>query len=344
MIEYVLEEPKKIQRTEKDRPVPGAHEVLVHVKYVGICGSDIHLFNGTYNGPHSLPMLFGHEWAGVIEETGAEVTRFQKGDVVTGDCSRYCGTCENCQADKNLCTHIEKFGITVDGASTEYFVRDEKYIYKAPAEIAVELLCLSEPVAVAAHLLAKVKKLVGSFSGKRILVLGGGVIGMSALMLLAKLEGADHLELYDLAAHRTSIAASVGARIPTAEELNPVSDGNSYEDMYASAKYDVVLETTGVGPVFANALNLVKPNGVLGCVGMIASVSIAEKLIVTKGLTVVGSIGGTGYFDRAMELISRYPKETAKLISHYYPMAQVDDAFATAVKPDQSMKVVLTLD
>lgn len=344
MISYILQEPKLVAPVEQPKPVPTGHEVLVRVKNVGICGSDIHLFHGTYSAPHSYPMRFGHEWSGVVEAVGEQVERLKVGDLVTGDCSRFCGECPNCKTDRNLCEHIEKFGITIDGASTEYFVRDEKYIYKSPEGMDERLLCLSEPVAVAAHLLSKVKRAVPEgLSEKRILVLGGGVIGMSALMLLIHMEGCKHAELYDLAASRTALAASEGARIPTADELNPGAGGGDYASMYAAAKYDIVIETTGVAPVFANALNLVRPGGVLGCVGMIAKVEIAQRLIVTKSLTVVGSIGGTGDFDRAMEFLVKYPEAASKLISHVYAMDEVEQAFATARIPEGSMKVVLSL-
>ena len=345
MISYILQEPNKVVPTEEPKPVPVGSEVLVRVKNVGICGSDIHLFRGTYSAPHSYPMKFGHEWSGYVEAVGPEVKRLKPGDMVTGDCSRYCGKCPSCGRDRNLCQHIEKFGITIDGASAEYFVRDEKYIYKAPEGMDERLLTLSEPVAVAAHLIEKVKRVLPEpLEGLRVLVLGGGVIGMSALMLLRHMEKCEGAELYDLAASRKAIAASEGARIPEASELEVGEGSGDYASMYAAAKYDVVLETTGVAPVFANALNLVKPGGVLGCVGMIAKVEIPQKLIVTKSLTVVGSIGGTGDFDRAMEFLVRYPDSARKLNSHVFPMEKVEAAFATARVPEGSMKVVLSID
>ena len=345
MISYILQEPGRVVPTEEVKPVPAAHEALIRVKNVGICGSDIHLFRGTYSAPHSYPMRFGHEWSGVVEAVGGEVKHLKPGDLVTGDCSRYCGKCPSCGRDRNLCQHIEKFGITIDGASTEYFVRDARYIYKAPEGMDERLLTLSEPVAVAAHLLSKVRRILpeNSFKGMKVLVLGGGVIGMSALMLLRHMEGCEGAELYDLAASRKAIAASEGARIPEASELEVGEGGGDYASMYAAAKYDVVLETTGVAPVFANALNLVKPAGILGCVGMIAKVEIPQKLIVTKSLTVIGSIGGTGDFDRAMEFLSKCPDSAKKLISHVFPMDRADEAFATARVPEGSMKVVLSV-
>lgn len=344
MISYILKQPHCVESVEEVKPVPTGHEVLVRIKNIGICGSDIHLFHGSYNGPHSYPMKFGHEWSGVVEAVGKLVTNVAPGDLVTGDCSRFCGSCPACEKDRNLCAHIEKFGITIDGSSTEYILRDEKYLYKSPVGMDEQLLSLSEPVAVAAHLLAKIRRILpGGFTDKRVLVLGGGVIGMSAMMLLRHMEGCRQVELYDLAASRKAIAASEGARIPEAEELAPKSGGTDYASMYASAVYDVVIETTGAPPVFANALNLVVPGGILGCVGMIGKVEIAQKLIVTKSLTVIGSIGGTGDFARAMEFLVSCPNAARKLISHTFPMAQVEEAFAVAQIPEGSMKVVLTL-
>lgn len=344
MISYILQEPGKIVPTEEAKPTPQGHEVLIRVKNVGICGSDIHLFRGSYNGPHSYPMKFGHEWSGTVEAIGSDVTKVKPGDLVTGDCSKYCGKCPSCQHDKNLCGHIEKFGITVDGASAEYILRDEMYLYKSPEGMDQRLLALTEPVAVAAHLISKIKRVLPQpFSELRVLVLGGGVIGMSALMLLRHMEGCQQAELYDLAESRKAVAASEGARIPAADELQCGTDAGDYASMYAAAKYDVVLETTGVAPVFANALNLVRPGGVLGCVGMIAKVEIPQKLIVTKSLTVIGSIGGTGDFERAMEFLVKHPQSAEKLISNVFSAAQAEEAFATARNPEGSMKVVLSL-
>ncbi len=344
MKEYVLQQPMSIVQKEVDCAVPGEDEALIRVENVGICGSDIHLFHGTYNGPHQYPMLLGHEWSGTIVKTGSQVTTLQPNDKVTGDCSRYCDYCESCQTDKNLCLNIEKFGITIDGATAEYIIRKERYLYKAPEGVDVQLLCLSEPVAVAAHLLEKIKNVVGgSLEDKKILVMGGGVIGMSALMLLKKMEGCKHAELYDLAKSRTAIAKSVGARIPSTTELNTGNIDETYSSMYKMAKYDIVLESTGVASVFVNAMYLVKPGGVLGSLGMIAKVEIPQKLIVTKSLAIIGSIGGTGDFDRAMEFIATYPETASKLISHYYPMNQADEAFKIAEVPEGTMKVVLTI-
>ena len=100
MQKYYIDVNSRINIVEDSIPEPGADEVVVKVCYITLCGSDIHLMNGTYNGPVNYPILFGHEWSGIVEKTGDNVTEFKTGDKVTGDCSRFCGECEFCRTDK----------------------------------------------------------------------------------------------------------------------------------------------------------------------------------------------------------------------------------------------------
>lgn len=339
---YVLVKPMELQVQEREIPSVADDEVLIKVTNVGLCGSDIHLFRGTYNGPHSYPMLFGHEWSGIVEKTGSKVTDLKPGDKVTGDCSRYCGDCDACKKDKNLCSSIEKFGITIDGASAEYIVRKRKYLYKANNSADMALLALTEPVSVARHLLEKVLSVAGSLKDKKILVYGGGAIGQAALLLLKRMYGCENVDLSDLIEFRTDLAKSFGARIPKAEELQ-CGGGSDYVSIYNQAKYDIIIETTGVAPVFTNALNLLKPGGVLGCVGMIAKVEFAQKMIVTKALTVLGSIGGTGEFEDVIQFIHTNEQNVSRLISHHFKMENTSEAFDAAVDAKNAMKITLEI-
>ena len=158
---FKIQEPGKLSSQEWELPGLCDDEVLIKISHIGICGSDVQLFQGTYKGPVSYPIVFGHEWSGVVEKTGEKVRSLHPNDKVTGDCSRFCGTCEYCRKDKNLCKDIEKYGITIDGASSEYVVRKEKYLYKAPPDIDLSVLCLSEPISVSAHLIGKIEQIFG---------------------------------------------------------------------------------------------------------------------------------------------------------------------------------------
>src|SRR5271165_602292 len=128
----------------------GAGEILLEVNRISLCGSDYRLYDGTYSGPRQYPIRFGHEWAGHVVEI-ARGSKFSPGDHVTGDCSMWCGGCDACESDKNLCRRIEKFGITVDGFSTSLRVVREKYLYADHLGLDSKLLALTELFAVARH-------------------------------------------------------------------------------------------------------------------------------------------------------------------------------------------------
>ena len=339
---YVLNGPREIRAEERPLPACGPNDVLVRVRRVGLCGSDLHLYAGTYNGPHNYPMLFGHEWSGIVEAVGRGVTDLASGDKVTGDCSKYCGQCDWCAADQNLCRHIEKYGITCDGASSQYIVRPRQYLYRAAPDTDLTLLALTEPIAVAHHLLARVCAVCGPLAGKRILVYGGGAIGLAALLLLLHQHNCTDVALTDLIPRRVELARQLGARVPSDEELR-WQGGEDYHSMYNDTPYDIIIETTGAAPVFSHSLELLRPLGVLGCVGMIAAADIAQKLIVTKDLTVLGSVGGTGDFPQVIDFVAHWPEDARRLVSHCFDIAQVDEAFAVAADAQRAIKIMLEL-
>lgn len=338
---YFYKSPRNVEIIEREKPIPKDNEVLIRVKNIGICGSDIALYKGTYSGPHNYPMLFGHEWSGIVVKVGKNVIGFSVGDKVTGDCSRYCGTCEYCKTDRNLCEHIEKFGITIDGASAEYIVRNAKYVYKAPEELDFDLICLTEPIAVAAHMIKKILRVSQSLADKKILIMGGGPIGLASLMLLKKLYNCSSVDLYDIVENRTKLAVSLGAGSPPEEMFNLSSDENNYNSIYTSTHYDIIIETTGNAKAFANTFHIIKPLGIIGCVGMLANVEIPQKLIALKSLTILGSIGGTGEFDEVLDFIKTYPDYVRHLVSHKFPITDYKKAFKACKDVSTAMKVEL---
>ena len=338
---YIYQAPQNIQIVDQEKPVPEPGQLLIKVKDIGICGSDISLFKGTYSGPHKYPLLFGHEWSGIVEGVGSNVTGFKIGDKVTGDCSKYCGQCEYCKSDKNLCEHIEKYGITIDGASAEYIARDAKYVYKAPDDLDLDLICLTEPVSVAAHMIKKITHIAGDISNKKILIMGGGPIGIASLMLLKKFYNCRDVSLYDIVKSRTELAASLGAAIPLEEIFSASIDDSSYEAMYSNTNYDMVIETTGNEKAFANTISITKPLGIIGCVGMMPKASIIQKLIVLKSLTIIGSIGGTGEFEEVLNFMKQNPEYVHCLISHKFPISDYEKAFDACKNVSTAMKVLL---
>ncbi|MDD4494796.1 MAG: alcohol dehydrogenase catalytic domain-containing protein [Eubacteriales bacterium] len=340
---YMMAEPFVMKSVGKEIPQPGPGEVLVRIKNIGICGSDIHLFKGSYSGPSKYPTMFGHEWSGIVEKIGEGVTKVKKGDKVTGDCSKFCGHCDMCERDKNLCRNIEKYGITVDGASAEYVVRPEEHLYKAPDSSDLGLLSMAEPIAVARHLIEKVIKVSPKgIQESKILIYGAGAIGLSLLMLLKHEYGCETVSQFDLIEKRLEAAKKLGGSIE--EPSNLIwKYGDEYSEMYNNTPYDVIFETTGVASIFSNSLKLLRPEGILGCVGMIPNVEIPQKLVVTKALAIVGSIGGTGEFNEVIDFINSHKNLVRIIMSHKFNAEDIKEAFETASDSSKSIKVVLEL-
>jgi threonine dehydrogenase-like Zn-dependent dehydrogenase len=321
-------------------PAPTGSQVLVRTHAVGLCGSDVGLYLGTYEGPRNYPLYFGHEWSGTVEAVGPDVTRLQAGDRVTGDCSIYCGECEFCARDRNLCQTIEKLGITVDGASRQRFVQEERYLYRADPDANLDLVALSEPLAVAAHAARKVREMRPKLSEERILILGGGTIGLSCLFALKTSLVCRHVELYDLVPSRVQQAIQLGAQAPS-DVLAAGSQAESYGGLYSGRGYDAIFETSGAPPAFLQAVELLRPVGTIMALGFIPDVSFSLKQITLKAATIAGSIGGTGEFDRVLAFTRDHPDLAGALVTARVPFQNYREAFEMAMDRSRSMKVLI---
>ena len=338
----VLHGDRQFEMVTADVSAPVGSQVLVRTHAVGLCGSDSGLYLGTYEGPRNYPLYFGHEWSGTVEAIGPAVTRLRPGDKVTGDCSLYCGACQFCGRDKNLCQQIEKFGITVDGASRQLFLQDERYLYRADPAADLDLVALSEPLAVGAHAVGRVREAHPNLAAEKVLVMGGGAIGLACLFALKYLEGCRHVELYDLVAERVAKAVATGATSPTdVAETGGEGAAAGYGGLYSGRGYDAIFETSGSPAAFARAVSLLRPLGSVMALGFIPSVEFGLKQVTFKAAQIMGSIGGTGEFDRVLGFVARYPELAGQLVSHRVPYQEAERAFALAADRGHSMKVLL---
>jgi len=344
----VLRGGRQAEIVTEEVAAPAGSQVLVRTHAVGLCGSDMGLYLGTYEGPKNYPIYFGHEWSGVIEAIGPEVTRLRPGDKVTGDCSLYCGACEFCGRDRNLCQRIEKFGITVNGASRQRFLQEDKYVYRADQAADLDLVTLSEPLAVSAHAARRVAEARPELKHERVLVLGGGTIGLACLFALKYIEGCEHVELYDLVQARVVKAMELGAH-PPGDVLAAAGGGESpgllgresYGGLYAGHGYDAIFETSGAAPSFTRAVDLMRPLGTVMAIGFIPSVQLSLKQVTFKAGRIMGSIGGTGEFERVLDFTLRHPDIAGQLITHHLPFEACDQAFEQAMDRRNAMKVLV---
>lgn len=338
----LLKGPKQVELVEEEIKAPRENQVLIRIDNFTLCGSDLRIYEGTYSGPMKYPIFVGHEWAGKIEAIGKGVKDLKPGDHVTGDCSLWCGTCSYCLEDKNLCEKIEKVGMTRDGASRQFFLQEAKYVYQA-AQLDLQVLSLTEPLSVVCHAASTGERMMGTLPGRRILILGGGNMGIALLMVLQKIYGCSSVDLYDPIPFRMQKALELGAKKPsniafvTREECG--ISGNNYRDFYSPEAYDLIFESTGSKQVFANALEIVRPLGGIVAIGFVPPAEVNLRLITLKAIRISGTIGGTGEFPRVLKSMEKDPDYFRKLITHRFHYLDYEKAFEAALQKEKSLKV-----
>lgn len=201
----VVHAQKDIRYEEIETPVPGKGEVLIQVKYTGICGSDVPRVNGT--ACHFYPNVLGHEFSGTVVELGEGVTALQKGDRVAGVPLHPCMKCEDCmRGDYSLCKHYSFIGSREFGSFAEYVVVPERNAVRFEDAVSFEQGAFFEPATIALHGLQRTP----FRGGGSVAVLGGGTIGMF-VMQWAKIFGAKDAVVFDITPERLELGKRLGA-------------------------------------------------------------------------------------------------------------------------------------
>jgi L-iditol 2-dehydrogenase len=255
---------RSIAIEERERPVPKSNEVLVKVKHVGICGSDLHYYEHGRIGTQVVqyPMILGHECSGEVVEIGEDVKNLQVGDVVALEPQSTCGKCEFCKTGRyNLCPDV-KFLATppIDGAFAEYVTHPADMTFKLPAGMSTLEGALIEPLAIGFHVSNHAEAKIG----KNALILGAGCIGLVTLLAM-KAMGATDITITDLLANRLEKAKELGAtRVLKADEVEVVQE---ILDMTDGAGVDIVVEVAGSRITTQQSVDLVKRGGKIVLVG-----------------------------------------------------------------------------
>jgi L-iditol 2-dehydrogenase len=339
--------PSQVELFEEIATPPKGDEVLVRVHSVGICGTDLGLYLGNTEEPTDYPICFGHEWAGVVEAVGGDVSRLRVGDWVVGECSLWCGECEYCARDRNLCERVEKFGITTAGAARTRILQKERYLHPAEPGTDPQVLVLAEPLAVAALAVQRAAQVHDRpLSSSRILVLGGGMIGLACLLVLRLLYGCQSVAVSDPLAARMERARGLGGSKIDADIQHALdhSAATSYSDLYGSGRYDLLFETSGSRTAFESLIPLARPLATAVCVGFIPQACIDPSILTFKAMRIIGTIGGSGAFDQALTLCRRHPELLRPLITQVYSRSEVDQAFAAVRDPRAALKVLIQMN
>jgi L-iditol 2-dehydrogenase len=338
----VLSAYNHLELADVPSPVAGPDEVLVRVEACGICGSDVHGYDGS-SGRRIPPIVMGHEAAGVVASVGGAVRGFTPGDRVTFDSTVYCGVCDYClRGEVNLCDNRQVVGVSCadykrEGAFAEYVRVPKHIVYKLPESLSFAEAAMLEAVSVALHAV----RVSALRAGERALVVGAGMIGLLTLQA-AKAAGCSQVIIADVDATRLDLARSVGADIVVhasgAELLSQVlarTDGRGV---------DVVFEAVGRNETVAVAIDAVRKGGTVTLIGNItAEVTLPLQKVVTREIRLQGSAASAGEYPRAMELMTSGVIQVQPLITAVVPLAHGPQWFARLhAREPNLMKVVLT--
>jgi alcohol dehydrogenase len=252
----VYTQPNEMQILERPYPSLEANEVVLKIESVGICGSDMHAFHG--HDPRRKPgLVLGHEFAGTVEETSSSL--FSKGQRVTGNPLITCGHCEYClQGRNNLCANRTMVGMTRPGAFAQYMSIPASSLRAIPSDLSVDAAALTEPAATAVHAInLSMRALQRPLQECRVLVLGGGAIGMLSALLLK------HYGVGDL-----TVAEVNPLRRQALEQHAACNTINPIDEQLTENGYEFVMDCVGAVVTRNTALAAVKPGGVVMHVGL----------------------------------------------------------------------------
>lgn len=328
---------KRFELREMTFGEPGPHEVLIRNMAAGICGTDVHIYHGEKGSAEvTPPVVLGHEYSGVVEAVGSGVTTVCPGDCVTVDPNIYCGRCRPCRnGQKQFCEHLFAIGVNRDGGFAEYSQVPESQVFVMDPAVGFPAMAMAEPLACCVHGVER----AGIRAGDTVCVVGGGAIGQLMLQL-ALLHGAGRAVLSEPVAARRAVALSLGA----AGTLDPMAGRLPEQLADATGRADgadVVIECVGRTVAAEQAVSLAAPGGrvVLFSVPQAeARLSLPLFDIYKKELTVTGSFINPDSHLQVVELLNGGRIRTDCLITHTYPLAQLEDAILMQMS-DASIKV-----
>jgi 2-desacetyl-2-hydroxyethyl bacteriochlorophyllide A dehydrogenase len=328
MKSIVIQKPKEIILSERETPKPRPKEILIKVMASGICGTDIHIFKGEYLG--SYPVIPGHEFSGVIEEVGNEITRYRVGDRVVVEPNIACGNCINCLNNRqNFCLNWQAVGVTLPGGMEQYVSVPEESVFHI-GDLPFEQGAFVEPLSCVIHGIERAKIRLSD----QVLILGAGPIGI-LLLQMARLQGAAQLAILENNPGRVDLARKQGANLVV----------DRLEDLKLNA-YDVVIDATGAIPVMNRTMDFVRNSGTILLFGVPPAgkkIELEAFKIFKKELTILSSYTSVRNSFQAVNLLRSGQVKVESLISHRLPLEEISKAFDMIENHDPKVLKVMIL-
>ena len=329
MLTVICESPGNLRALQQPRPERSPGEVLLRVKRVGVCGTDLHIFTG--DQPYlAYPRVMGHELSGVVEEADAD-SGFEPGDAVYVMPYMSCGHCSACRQGKtNCCVRLEVFGVHRDGAFTEFLAVPRRFVGKAE-RISLDQAAMIEFLAIGAHAVRR-----GDVeAGQRVLVVGAGPIGLAA-MIFAQLRGATVTALdgrqdrLDFALEHAGVRAAVKVGEGDVTELARLTDGEFF---------DVVFDATGNARAMERGFSFIAHGGRYVLISIVqGEIRFSDPEFHKREATLLSSRNATDEdFETVMKAMQEGKVPDAALATHRLALAEVPGSFHRLLDPAEGV-------
>lgn len=310
-------------------------DVLVEIKAVGICGTDLHIFQGE-RADVEFPRVMGHELSGIVKKVGTGVRRVKPGDRVVLDPVFACGTCRICKMGHgNVCADVKCYGVQMDGGFQDYIVVGEKHLYPFSSKISYEQAALAEPFSIAANITER----AAVTKQDHVVVLGSGTIGL-AIVQVVKGLGAKVL-VSDIEETKLQKAKEAGADVT----INTSTDSlEKAMGKFAPEGADVVIDAVGIAPLTEQAIDLTAPLARVAVIGFDGRPAHIPPVKVTKKeLTIVGSRMNCHQFPKVMQWLEEGKMNADLMVTGKYPIEEIQNAFEKTLKNGKEMVKTLIL-
>ncbi|MDA1191406.1 MAG: zinc-binding dehydrogenase [Candidatus Poribacteria bacterium] len=338
VVKYGLED-KNVELRDMPEPTIGADDVLLEVESAGVCGSDIEFWRNKLTYPINVPVIQGHEFCGVIRDTGSNVRGFKVGDRVVSETAAYiCGVCEFCRSGEyNVCPERLGFGYGVHGAFTRYVKVPQRCLHHIPEGVPFEYAALTEPISVAYNAVA-VKSEVKP--GELVVVIGPGPIGLFAAQI-AKIHGARVVVAGLTAdAKRLQAAEKIGFEaVIDVQKHDLVKEVNCRSNGVGAP---LVIDAAGANAAFAQAMQVVRRNGQITKIAWNAKpLDMSLDPLVAKAATLQGTSSHTWRtWENVLLLLAAQQLNMEAMVTHVLPITEWEHAFEAA-EHRQAVKAVL---
>ena len=339
MRQAVMTAPGVIEFRQVPRPAAGDGELLLRVRRIGVCGSDIHVYHGLH--PYTTyPVVQGHEVAATVESAGAGVQGFSAGDAVVTMPQVTCGSCYPCrQGMYHICDSLRVMGFQTGGAAQDYFCIRAAMALRLPEAVPLEHGAMIEPLAVAVHALAR----FGDVRGKNVAVLGAGTIG-NLTAQAARASGAGRVLVTDIAGYRLEKARRAGFSVVVDARREDLREAWK---AFGEDGADVILECAGSPEAMGDAVRLARKGSMIVVVGVFGEPPAVDLgLVQDRELVLAGSLMyRKADFEAAIALAARGAIRFDELITHRFPFEEYPAAYRTIEEARGNiMKVMIALD